>query len=37
MVLVKIDAGLLLLIPATLATAFMLWALWNFWKAAKRP
>jgi hypothetical protein len=32
----EIGAGTLLLIPATLAVAFMLWVLWNFLKEDSR-
>jgi hypothetical protein len=28
--------GLILLIPTTLASSFMLWVLWNFHKASRR-
>jgi hypothetical protein len=27
----------LVLIPLALAVSFMLWALWNFWRASGRP
>jgi hypothetical protein len=27
----------LMIIPVGLAVAFMLWVLWNFWRAAGKP
>jgi hypothetical protein len=27
----------LTLVPVSLAVTFMLWALWNFWRAAGKP
>ena len=32
-----IEPGLLLLLPAALAAAFMIWVLWKFWTASNRP
>jgi hypothetical protein len=34
--MIEFDLNSLWLIPVTLAEAFMLWALWNFWKGARR-
>jgi hypothetical protein len=35
MLTISVDS--LILIPLGLAVTFMLWALWNFWRAAGRP
>jgi len=33
----QLAADLLFLIPAALAAVFMLWILWQFWNASKKP
>jgi hypothetical protein len=34
--MIEINAGTLLLIPVSLAVAFLLWVLWNLWRDEKR-
>jgi hypothetical protein len=34
--MIETNAGALLLVPASLAVAFLLWVLWNFWKDDRR-
>jgi threonine/homoserine/homoserine lactone efflux protein len=34
--MLEINAGTLLLIPVSLAVAFLLWVLWNMWRDERR-